>query len=225
MLLPYLPISCARPVVVYSSSLRRLAGLPLRLFFHNIMVSSGYLVFCWRAPAHVHFRLFTCSIMSVTFVFSLTHMFVYLSRYVILSILLSICVCAAASLFFAWVVSAHVSTPSVIAESMRWRVSSSILIPMFLLKMCMANAVHPAVILLWISLSCLSLVLYLWPMIRIIISSEYVWPVARWMFNKKTLKFSYKSHKQFCNEVALNLPPIFFGFPLTQWWPSFSNLI
>ena len=41
--------------------------------------------------------------------FSLTQVFVFLSRYVMFNILLSICVCAANSLFFAWVVSTHVA--------------------------------------------------------------------------------------------------------------------
>ena len=62
-------------------------------------------------PAQVHFRLLTCSITSVTLVFSLTEMFIFLSRYVMFNILISIFVCAAASLVFAWVVSAHVSAP------------------------------------------------------------------------------------------------------------------
>ena len=44
-------------------------------------------------------------------------MFVFLSRNVIFNILLSIFVCAAASLFFAWLVSAHVFAPYVIAGS------------------------------------------------------------------------------------------------------------
>ena len=35
------------------------------------------------------------------------------------NILISISVCVAANLFFAWVVSAHVSAPYVIAESMQ----------------------------------------------------------------------------------------------------------
>ena len=60
-------------------------------------------------------RLLTCSIASVTFVFSLTQMFVFLSQYGVFNILIPIFVCAAASLFFAWVVSAHVSVPDVIA--------------------------------------------------------------------------------------------------------------
>ena len=48
-------------------------------------------------PAHVIFRLLTYSIMSVTFVLSLTQMSVFLSRYVMFNILLSIFVCAAAN--------------------------------------------------------------------------------------------------------------------------------
>ena len=67
--------------------------------------------------AQVHFCLLTCSITSVTFVFSLTQMFVFLSRYVMFNILLSIVVCAAASLFYAWLVGACVSAPNVIAGS------------------------------------------------------------------------------------------------------------
>ena len=49
--------------------------------------------------------------MSVTFVFSLTDMFLFLSRYVMFNILLSIFVCATASLFFALLMSAHISMP------------------------------------------------------------------------------------------------------------------
>ena len=51
------------------------------------------------------------------FVLSLTQMLVFLSLYVMLSILLSIFVCAAASLFCACLVSVHVSAPYVIAGS------------------------------------------------------------------------------------------------------------
>ena len=66
-------------------------------------------------PAQVHFRLLTCSITPVTFVFSLTQMFIFLSWYMMFSILLSIFVCAAANLFFAWAMGANVSAPCVIA--------------------------------------------------------------------------------------------------------------
>ena len=82
-------------------------------------------------PAQDHFRLLTCSITSVTLVFSLTHMFVFLSRYVMLNILLSICVCAAASLFFAWVVSDHVSV-SLLEVCMSCRFVSSSLFQCYL---------------------------------------------------------------------------------------------
>ena len=77
-------------------------------------VSIGYLVSCCVCPAQIHFRLRICSITSVTFVFSLTQIFV---PDVMFDILLSISFFAAARLFFAWVVSAHVSTPYVIAGS------------------------------------------------------------------------------------------------------------
>ena len=69
-------------------------------------------------PAQVHFRLLTCSLTSMTLVFYLTQMFVFISRYVMFNILLFIFVCATTSLFFAWVVSAHVSAPYVIAGNM-----------------------------------------------------------------------------------------------------------
>ena len=47
----------------------------------------------------------------MTFVLSLTQMLVFLSMYVMLGILLSILVCAAASLFCACLVSVQVSAP------------------------------------------------------------------------------------------------------------------
>ena len=60
-------------------------------------------------PAQDHFIFLILLIISMTFVFSLTHMLVFLSLYVMLSILLSISVCAAASLFCACLVSVQVS--------------------------------------------------------------------------------------------------------------------
>ena len=66
--------------------------------------------------AQVHFRLLTCSITSVSFVFSFTNV-CFLSGYVMFNILLSIFICAAASLFFALVVSVHVSAPYASAGS------------------------------------------------------------------------------------------------------------
>ena len=54
-------------------------------------------------------------------VFSLSQMLVFLSLYVIFNILLSIFICAAASLFFAWVASAHVSAMSLLEVAMSCR--------------------------------------------------------------------------------------------------------
>ena len=67
-------------------------------------------------PGPFHFFI-TVLITSVTFVLSLTQMLVFLSLHVMLSILLSILVCAAASLFCAWLVSVQVPAPYVIAGS------------------------------------------------------------------------------------------------------------
>ena len=102
-------------------------------------------------PVQVHFRLLNCSITSVTFVFSLTQMFTFPSQYVMFNILLSIFVCAAACSFFACVVSARDSVPYVSAGSTHklWTCLFKH-VPMLPLKKsrCLANAVHPAVILL-----------------------------------------------------------------------------
>ena len=68
-------------------------------------------------PAQDHFIFLTVYIISMTFVLSLTQMLVLLCLYVILSILLSILVCAAASLFCACLVSVQVSAPYIIAGS------------------------------------------------------------------------------------------------------------
>ena len=104
------------------SSLHRLAGLPCRLFLsyglqlvtRDVHWSSLRRLIC---PAQDHFIFLTVLIISMTFVLSLTQMLVFLSLYVMLSILLSIFVCAAASLFCACLVSVHVSAPYVIAGS------------------------------------------------------------------------------------------------------------
>ena len=97
----YLALSSARR---YSSSSRlvrlsNVVGFPDGIrSFHRL---SGILL---TSPAQIHLRLLTCSITSVTLVVSLSHMFLFLSRYVMFNILLSIFVCAAACLFFACVV-------------------------------------------------------------------------------------------------------------------------
>ena len=75
--------------------------------FHRL---SRILLTC---PAHV--RLLTCLIMSVTVFFSYPNV-CFLSRFVMFNIHLSIFVCAAASLFFARLKSAHVSTLCIIVD-------------------------------------------------------------------------------------------------------------
>ena len=86
------------------SSLHLFAGLPHNLFlpygFQVVMrfvhLSSLSRLMC---PAQDHFILLVVFITSLTPVFAVTQVFVFLSWYVILSILLSIFVCAAASFF------------------------------------------------------------------------------------------------------------------------------
>ena len=116
----------------------------------NVRQLSHILLMC---PAQVHFHLLTCSVTSVSFVFSLTQMFVFLFQHNIMMF-----VCAAASLFFAWLISAHVSVP-LLEVRMNCKLISSCMFQCYPWRC--ANAVHPAVILLWIYLSWfLSLVLY-----------------------------------------------------------------
>ena len=86
------------------SSLHLFAGLPRNLFlpygFQVVMrfvhLSSLIRLMC---PAQDHFILLVVFITSVTPVFALTQVFVFLSWYVIFSMLLSTFVCAAASFF------------------------------------------------------------------------------------------------------------------------------
>ena len=90
-----------------------------------------------------------------SFVLSLTQMLVLLSLYVMLSILLSILVCAAARLFCACLVSVHVSAPYVIAGSAQFYTCLFRLMARLLLKIsrCLAYAAQPAMILRCISWS------------------------------------------------------------------------
>ena len=100
------------------SSLHRLAGLFCRLFLsyglqvvtREVHRSSLRRLIC---PVKDHFIFLTVFIISMTFVLSLTQMLVFQFLYVILSILLSILVCAATSLFCACLISVHVSAPYV----------------------------------------------------------------------------------------------------------------
>ena len=103
------------------SSLHRLVGLPCISLSYGLQVVTRevHRSFLRRliCPAHDHFIFLTVLIISMTFVLSLTQMLVFLSLYVMLSILLSILVCAAAGLFCACLVSVQVSAPYVIAGS------------------------------------------------------------------------------------------------------------
>ena len=160
-------LSCAflchivSPLYLSRSSLHRLSGLPCRLFLsyglqvvtREVHRSSLRRLIC---PAQDHFIFLTVLIISMTFVISLTQMLVFLSLYVMLSILLSILVCAAASLFCACLVSVQVSAPYVIAGSTQelytclFRQMTRLLLKM---SRCVAYAAQPAMILRCISLS------------------------------------------------------------------------
>ena len=108
---------------------------------------------CPLCPGPFHFS-YSVDYISITFV--LTQMLVFLSLYVMLSILLSILVCAAASLFYACLVSVQVSAPYVIAGSTQelytclFRQMARLLLKM---SRCLAYAAQPAMILICISLS------------------------------------------------------------------------
>ena len=146
------------------SSLHRLAGLHCHIFlssyFYGLQMvtrvvhrSSLRRLIC---PAQDHFIFLTLLIISMTFVFSLTQMLVFLSLYVMLSILLSILVCAAASLFCACLVSVQVSAPYVIAGSTQelytclFRQMARLLLK---ISRCLAYAAQLAMIIRCISLS------------------------------------------------------------------------
>ena len=68
-------------------------------------------------PCPGPFQFLTVLIISMTFVLSLTQMLIFLSGYVMLSILLSMLVCVAACLFCACLVSLQVSASYVIAST------------------------------------------------------------------------------------------------------------
>ena len=99
---------------------RGLAGLLCRLFLSYVLQvvtrevhrSSLRRLIC---PAQEHFIFVTLLIISMTFVLSLTQMLPFLSLYLMLSIRLSILVCAAASLNCACLVNVHVCAPYAIA--------------------------------------------------------------------------------------------------------------
>ena len=102
------------------SSLSRFVGLPCRLFLsyglqwvtREVHPSSLRRSTC---PAQDHFIFLTLLIIAMTFVLSLTQMLFFLSLHMMMSILLSILVCA--SLFCVCLVCVQVSAPYVIADS------------------------------------------------------------------------------------------------------------
>ena len=143
------------------SSLTRLAGLPCRRFLsYGLQVvtrevhrsSLRGLIY----PPQNHFICLAVLIISMSFVLSLTQMLVFLSLYVMLSLLLSILVCAAASLFCACLVSVQVAAPYATAGSTQelytcfFRQMERLLLK---ISRCLAYAAQPAMILLCISLS------------------------------------------------------------------------
>ena len=146
------------------SSLHRLAGLPCRIFLsyglqvvtREVHRSSLRRLIC---PAQDHFIVLAVLIIPMTFVLSLTQMLGFLTLYVMLSILLSILVCAAASLFCACLVSVQVSAP--FHNWHRWQHTQELYTCLFremarlLLKISrgLSYAAQPAMILRFISLS------------------------------------------------------------------------
>ena len=162
---PQINLSCAFLCHIVSlqylsrSSLHRLARLPCRLFLsyclqvvtREVHLSSLRRLVC---PAQDHFIVLTVLIIYMTFVLSLAQMLVFLSLYVMLSMLLSILVCAAASLFCACLVSVQVSAPLCHI----WQHTGVVIfrqMTRLLLKMsrCLEYAAQPAMILRCISLS------------------------------------------------------------------------
>ena len=106
-------------------------------------------------PRTISFFL-TLLIISMTCVLSLTHMVVFLSLQLMLSMLLSILVCAAESVFCACLVSVQIATPYVIAGSTHELYTCLFRqMEMSLLKIsrCLAYGTQPAMILRRISLS------------------------------------------------------------------------
>ena len=95
MLFPHQPIL---RYLLPSSSLHRLAGLPLGLFIPQsfqdlVVIRSVHRLprIQLTCPTQVHFRLLTCSVTSVIFVFSLTQIFVFLSFFLSLFVQLLAC--------------------------------------------------------------------------------------------------------------------------------------
>ena len=107
-------ISCRSSICLgrLSTACRLFLSYGLQMVTREVHRSSLRRLIC---PAQDHFIFLTVLIISKTFVLSLTQTLVFLYLYVMLSILLSILVCAATILFCVCLVSVQVSAPYVIA--------------------------------------------------------------------------------------------------------------
>ena len=87
---------------------RRFVSYGLQVATRQVHRSSAVGVSC---PGPFNPIVFTLLIMSMTYVLSLTQMLLLLYVHVMLSMILSILLCAAAGLFCSYLVSVHVSVP------------------------------------------------------------------------------------------------------------------
>ena len=153
------PVLCHIVSLQYLSRsfLTRLAGLPCRRFLSyglQVVTREVHRSVDIHCPEPFHLSHSVDYIYD--FVLSLTQMLVFLSLYVMLSLLLSILVCAAASLFCACLVSVQVSAPYATAGSTQelytcfFRQMERLLLK---ISRCLAYAAQPAMIIRCISLS------------------------------------------------------------------------
>ena len=113
---------------------------------HSRSMSLAWLI----CHAQDHFIFLTVLFISMTYVLFLIQMLVLLSLYVMLTILLSIFICTAATLFCACLVSVQVSAPYAIAGSTHELYTCLLLLK---ISRCWAYAAEPVIILRCISLS------------------------------------------------------------------------
>ena len=116
---PYYPVAVSLLSSAISYRSRNCPGRLSTAWLVSLVVFTCHMVYKWWHARSIdrsslrrliclaqdHFIVLTVLIISMTFVLSLSQMLVFLSLYVMLSILLSILVCAAASLFCACLVS------------------------------------------------------------------------------------------------------------------------
>ena len=150
-------ISC-RSSICPRSSLHRLAGLPCCLFLsYGLQVvtrdvhrsSLRRLIF----PAQDHFSFLKVLIISTTFVFSLIQMLVFLSLYVMLSILFSILVCVCSVLVWSVSRSLHNCVIAISTQELYVCLFGQVTRLLLKISRCLTYATQPAMILRCISLS------------------------------------------------------------------------